>query len=303
MLSQIKYFRQRMIKYLEKHTVTETAIHFRVSRKTVYKWKNRYDGTIDSLEDRSHRPHKISKAHSEQELKLIRRLAKKHNWKDLILVYQELTERYNYNKSYGSLKRVISKMKIQKPKKKTKKKCKPYKRADYVGQKVQIDVKYVPSYCVVNGQKYYEYIAVDECSRWAYRQMYDEHSTYSSYQFLISLIKAAPFPIREVQTDNGGEFTNALKSKNNKETMFEKALKKLEIKYHRIRVATPQHNGKVERQNRQDEERFYSKMKMYSLEDGRKQLAVYQKKSNNYIKTCLNMRSPNQIVEKYLGIM
>lgn len=303
MLSQIKYFRQRMIKYLEKHTVTETAIHFRVSRKTVYKWKNRYDGTIDSLADQSHRPHNIPRAHSEQELKLIRRLAKKHNWKDLILVYQELTERYNYNKSYGSLKRVISKMKTQKTKKKARKKCKPYKRADYVGQKVQIDVKYVPSYCVVNGQKYYEYIAVDECSRWAYRQMYDEHSTYSSYQFLIALIKAAPFPIREVQTDNGSEFTNALKTKNAKETMFEKALKKLEIKYHRIRVATPQHNGKVERQNRQDEERFYSRMKMYSLEDGRKQLAVYQKKSNNYIKTCLNMRSPNQIVEKYLGIM
>lgn len=303
MLSQIKYFRQRMIKYLEKHTVTETAIHFKVSRKTVYKWKNRYDGTTDSLEDKSHRPHSIPRAHSEQELKLIRRLAKKHKWKDLILVYQELIERYNYKRSYGGLKRVISRMKTQKPKKKAKKKCKPYKRSDYIGQKVQIDVKYVPSYCVVNGQKYYEYIAVDECSRWAFRQMYDEHSTYSSYQFLIALIKAAPFPIREIQTDNGREFTNALVPNCNKETKFEKALRLLEIKYHRIRVATPQHNGKVERQNRQDEERFYSKMKMYSLADGRKQLAVYQKKSNNYIKTCLNMQSPNQIVEKYLGVM
>ncbi len=35
MLSQAKYFRQQMIKYLEKHTVTETAIRFRVSRKTI----------------------------------------------------------------------------------------------------------------------------------------------------------------------------------------------------------------------------------------------------------------------------
>lgn len=134
--------------------------------------------------------------------------------------------------------------------------------------------------------------------------MYEEHSTYSSYQFLISLIKNAPFPIREVQTDNGTEFTNALlvvKAKH--KTMFEKALEKLDIKYHRIRVATPRHNGKVERQNRQDEERFYKDMKMYSLEDGRKQLAVYQNKSNNYIKTCLNFQSPNQVVEKYLGVM
>ena len=135
MLSQIKYFRQRMIKYLEKHTVRETAIHFKVSRKTVYKWKNRYDGTINSLEDKSHRPHNIPRAHSEQELKLIKRLAKKHKWNDLILVYQELKERYNYNKSYGGLKRVISRMKTEKLKKKLKKKCRPYKRADYIGQK------------------------------------------------------------------------------------------------------------------------------------------------------------------------
>lgn len=133
--------------------------------------------------------------------------------------------------------------------------------------------------------------------------MYDEHSTYSSYQFLLLLIKAAPFQIREIQTDNGSEFTNVLKTTKGKKTMFEIALEKLGIKYHRIRVATPRHNGKVERQNRQDEERFYIDMKTYSLEDGRKQLARYQKKSNAYIKTCLNMQSLNQIVEKYLGVM
>lgn len=304
MLSQIKHFRQRMIKYLQNHTVTETAIRFKVSRKTVYKWLKRYDGTIESLCDKSHRPHRMPKAHTERELKLIRRLAKKHNWTDLILVYQELKERYDYTRSYGGLKRVISKMKAQNvKKKKSKRKSKPYKRADYIGQKVQIDVKFVPSYCVLDGKKYYEYIAVDECSRWAFRQMYDEHSTYSSYQFLLALVKAAPFQIREIQTDNGSEFTNALKSTKGRKTMFETALEELGIKYHRIRVATPRHNGKVERQNRQDEERFYKHMKMYNLEDGRKQLAAYQKKSNNYIKTCLNMQSPNQVVDKYLGVM
>lgn len=303
MLSQMKYFRQHIMKYLNNHTVSETSIHFRVSRKTIYKWLNRYDGTIESLEDRSHRPKNSPKSHTEKELKLIRRLAKKHKWNDLILVYQELTEKYGYKRSYGGLKRVISKMKSLKPKKKAKRKPRAYKRAAYIGQKVQVDVKFVPSECVVNGHKYYEYIAVDECSRWAYRQMYDEHSTYSSYLFLLELIEKAPFPIREIQTDNGTEFTKALISKNANKTLFEQALEDFGIKYHRIRVATPRHNGKVERQNRQDGERFYSNMKMYNLADGRKQLAVYQRKSNNYIKTCLNMKSPNQVVNEYLGVM
>lgn len=103
--------------------------------------------------------------------------------------------------------------------------------------------------------------------------MYDEHSTYSSKDFLIKLIQAFPFPIREIQTDNGTEWTEQLlvKDPNNK-TLFEEALEEMDIIYHQIRVATPRHNGKVERQHRLDEDRFYSKMRMYNLADGRKQL-------------------------------
>jgi hypothetical protein len=42
---------------------------------------------------------------------------------------------------------------------------------------------------------------------------------------------------------------------------------------------------------------------MYGLEDGRKQLAAYQRKSNDYIKTCLDMKTPNQVVSMYRGVM
>ena len=304
-LSQQKYQRQRMVKYARKHSVTETAIRYKVSRKTVYKWLSRYDGTVMSLEDHSHRPKTSPRSHTQMELKQIRHRLKKYHWTDLLLSYQELVEKDGYTRSYGGFKRVAAKLKAAKPKKvKKKRKPKPYQRAAYPGQKIQIDVKYVPSYCVTDGRKYYQYTAVDECSRWTYRDMYDEHSTYSSRDFLEKLMVHAPFPIREVQTDNGAEFTNRLivvKSKHL--TMFEEALKDMGIIYHRIQIATPRHNGKVERQHRTDEARFYKYMRMYSLEDGRKQLAVYQRRSNDHIKTCLGMKTPNQVVKMYQDIM
>lgn len=304
-LSQQKYQRQRMIKYAQKHSVTETAIRYHVSRKTIYKWLKRYDGSADSLEDHSHRPKRSPRKHTEQELKQIRRRIKKHKWNDFLLAYQELVEIDGYTHSYGGFKRVVAKLRELKPKKKKqKRKLKPYQRSDYPGQKIQLDVKYVPGYCVTDGKKYYQYTAVDECTQWTFREMYEEHSTYSFKQFLEKLIEKAPFPIWEIQTDNGTEFTNRLiVTKSRHLTLFEEHLKKLGIIYHRIQIATPRHNGKVERQHRIDETRFYKNMKMYSLEDGRKQLAVYQKKSNSYIKTCLGMKSPNQILEKYLGVM
>ena len=216
-----------------------------------------------------------------------------------------MREKYGYTRSYGGFKRIVGKLREAKGNKKRKRrKNKPYQRAEYPGQKVQVDVKFVPEGCIVDGRKYYQFTAVDECTRWTYRQMYDEHSTYSAEDFLISLIRHCPFPIREIQTDNGTEFTKALISNDpNDKSLFESKLEEYQIKYHRIRIATPRHNGKVERQHRIDQLRFYDHLRMYSLADGRKQLAVYQKKSNDYIKHCLGLRSPNQVLADYLAVM
>jgi transposase len=305
-ITQEAHARQRYLKYFLKHkNATETAIRYKISRKTLYKWLKRYDGTWQSLMEQSRRPHSSPRAHTAEEIRQIRRLAKKHNWEDLILAYQEMREKYGYMRSYGGFKRIVSKLKAAKGNKKRKgRKNKPYQRAEYPGQKVQVDVKFVPEMCIVDGRKYYQFTAVDECTRWTYRQMYDEHSTYSAEAFLIELIERCPFPIREIQTDNGTEFTKALISNDpNDKSLFESKLEEYQIKYHRIRIATPRHNGKVERQHRIDQQRFYNRLRMYSLEDGRKQLAVYQNKSNDYIKHCLGLRSPNQVLADYLAVM
>ncbi len=222
---------------------------------------------------------------------------------DMIMLWDSL-RKSGYTRTYNSLVRVVNKWIKPEIKKKIKQALKLYMRAEYPGQKVQIDVKYVPSYCVVNGAKYYQYTAIDECTRWCFRRMYDEHSTYSSAQFLRDLIEECPFPIREVQIDNGTEFTNALLVKKSMhKSLFEELLEKSNIKYHRIRIATPRHNGKVERQHRIDELRFYKKLKMYNLVDGRKQLEKYNKKSNTIPKICLKFLSPNQVLEKYLSLI
>ena len=158
-------------------------------------------------------------------------------------------------------------------------------------------MKFVPSYCVADGGKYYPFTAKDECTRWTYREMYDEHSSVSAKDFLEKLVRNAPFAIRMVQTDNGAEFTNVLLvTKSKHKTLFEEALIGTRIVYPRICIATPRHshNGKVERQYRTDEMRFYKHMQMYSLEDGRRQLAVYQRQSTNHIMTCLGMKPPRR---------
>ena len=220
------------------------------------------------------------------------------------MAYQKGVER-GYSRSFGCFTRTVRKLREEKPKHVKKKRGnKPYQRADYPGQKMQLDVKYVPSECVVDGNKYYQYTAVDECTRWTFRYMYNEHSTHSSIDFLHRLVRACPFPIKRIQTDNGSEWTKQMRTSDpDNLTVFELGLRDYGIEYQRIRVATPRHNGKVERQHRIDQDRFYDTLRMYSLQDGQQQLAAYQRRSNDYIKGCLGMRSPNQVVAMYLAVM
>lgn len=295
-------FRQGVVKYSYKHGVTKASIRYHRSRQAIYEWRNKYDGTWKSLRDKSHRPHRHPNQHTEEEKSMI--LRRYPRYKDDMIMLWDSLRKSGYKRSYTSLVRVVNKWIKPEIKKKSIRKLQPYQRAVYSGEKVQIDVKFVPGYCVTNGTKYYQYTAIDECTRVVFREMYDEHSTYSSADFLKKLFAAFPFPIREVQTDNGTEWTTALLVRDRQsKTLFEQALADMDIIYHRIRVATPRHNGKVERQHRTDEKRFYKKMKMYSLEDGRKQLAKYNLKSNNIPKVCLNFKTPNEVLEKHLAVM
>ena len=49
---------------------------------------------------------------------------------------------------------------------------KPYEQMDSPGQRIQVDVKFVPSVCLKNskvvGKKFFQYTAIDEYSRWRF---------------------------------------------------------------------------------------------------------------------------------------
>ena len=75
MVTQEAYFRQRVLNHAAKHGVTAAAIRYHMSRKTVHKWKKRYDGTVESLQDLPRTPHHFPRQQTAAELKLVKRYA------------------------------------------------------------------------------------------------------------------------------------------------------------------------------------------------------------------------------------
>ena len=92
--------------------------------------------------------------------------------------------------------------------------------------------------------------------------------------FLQDLVRAFPFKINKIQTDNGTEFTKKFtKAKEGDLTLFEKQLALYGIEHQKIRPYTPRHNGKVERSHRGDNEQFYACQTFDSFDDFKCKLA------------------------------
>ena len=305
-VTQKMKFRQSLIKYSEKYGVTKAAIKYNVTRQYIYFWKRRYDGTLQSLADRSHRPNHHPNEHTEEEIKLIKDMRRRNPHAGLVVFWVKLRLR-GYKRSITGLYRMLRKLGEPRQTPPNPKYIpKPYEKMLYPGQRVQIDVKVVPAACIAGdakGEKFYQYTAIDEYSRFRYIEGFREQSTYSSKVFLEHMLRAFPFNVECVQTDNGFEFTKKFGgSKKPKDmTLFEVYLKEKGIRHKLIKPYTPRHNGKVERShNRKDNEYFYATHSFYSFEDYEKRLAVHSRKYNSFPMRPLNWKSPREVINHFL---
>ena len=303
-ITQDILYKQSVVKYSYKHGVTKAAIKFKMHRKTIYRWREKYDGTAQSLKNKSRRPHRHPNQHTEKEIKLIKDYKYKNKETGLVVLWVKLRGA-GYTRTITSLYRVMQRIGIynKAPSKKKAYEPKPYQQMTYPGERVQIDVKYVPKKSLTKeviekDGRYYQYTAIDEYTRKRVLWASKEQSTSASTEFLEIVLKKFPFKVECIQTDNGFEFTNRLNWQGTKKkTMFEKKLEELGIQHKLIKPKTPRHNGKVERSHRKDQERFYYNKVFCSFEDFKNRLKYWEKVYNNFPMKPLKWLSPN---EKYL---
>ena len=304
-ITQDMRYRLSLINYANKYGVSKAAVKYKTNRQYIYRWKRRYDGSIESLRDRSRRPHHHPNQHTPAEIKLISDMRRRNPDAGLVVFWVKLMRR-GYSRSIPELYRFLRKrgiMAVHPPNPKYI--PKPYEQMTYPGQRIQVDVKFVPSACLKNsaviGKQFFQYTAIDEYSRWRFVEAFEEHNTYSSALFLEHLVKAFPMPIECVQTDNGTEFTNRFTSHRDRPTLFQARLAQHGITHKLIRPYTPRHNGKVERSHRKDNERFYATHLFYSFGDFAKQLQVYNRRDyNRFPMRPLGWKSPQQVLDNYL---
>lgn len=223
----------------ERHGVTE---------QTVYKWRHR-----DSVEDRSHTPHRLQTTltPAQEAIVVILRRTLLLPLDDLLAVTREFI---NPKVSRSGLGRCLKRHGVGNLRdlKETAPKPKHSAFKAYEPGYIHIDVKYLPQMKGQTGRRYL-FVAIDRATRWVFVRVFSAKSAANARRFLRDLERACPLKIRTILTDNGKEFTDRLfglrKRAPTGNHEFDKLCAELEIDHRLTPPKSPQTNGMVERFN------------------------------------------------------
>ena len=238
-----------------------TCRYFGISPQTFYRWKRRYNPRhLASLEDHSHRPrHLRQPAYSTELVEAVLRLREGYpRWgKDKLVI---LLREKGVSCSASTVGRIIRKLKergvLKEPvpnhiSARKRQRQRPYairKPKEYgislVGDLVQLDTLDIRP---LPGVSLKHFTAHDVISRWNIVSVYSRATASTAIDFLDTLERRLPFPVKAIQVDGGAEF----------EAIFEEECQKRGIKLFVLPPRSPKLNGAVERAHRTHTEEFY----------------------------------------------
>ncbi len=238
-----------------------TCRHFGIAPQTFYRWRRRYDPKrLESLEDKSRRPHRLRRPTASPELvEAVREFREERpRWgKDKLA---PLLREAGWRVSNSMVGRIMRRLReqgrlVQAPRARVPARRRSYPRPYAIrkpkgyevtrpGDLIQLDtldLRPLPGVILKH------FTARDTVSRWDVLEVATRATAVTASRFLDSLQKRAPFPVRAIQVDGGSEF----------QAEFERECKKRGILLFVLPPRSPKLNGRVERAHRTHREEFY----------------------------------------------
>jgi transposase InsO family protein len=241
-----------------KKNARATCRHFGIPPKTFYARQKRFDETnLRSLEERSHRPHRVrSRTITPEEESRVVQLRMAHLRYSKMKLAVLYAQRYGTPISSWKIQKVIEKHRLYPHPQKAARTAAKRRRAQDKKRIAELQTKPRTGFLlsldtiVVTwwGQRRYLLTAIDRFSRLAFARLYRTHSSLNAADFLRRLHTLLDGQIVNVHTDNGSEFHKR----------FEEAARDLKLTHWWSRTKTPKDNAVCERFNRTIQEEFIS---------------------------------------------
>ncbi len=243
------------------HNVSKTCRYYGISRSCYYRWLQRYEeGGEEALRERSRGPINRPRATRDEVVaKILYLRSHYHFGPEKISMY--LARYHGISVSNSGVWRILKRAGMNRLPRSQRHKphAKRWKRYEMPqpGHQVQIDVKFIAPIPGVTKRRFYQYTAIDDCTRRRILKVFERNNSRSAIQFVDFVCERLPFQVERIQTDNGSEFQ--------KDFHWHVIDKGIEHVY--IKPRTPRLNGKVERSHRIDNEEFYSLLRGVVIDD------------------------------------
>ena len=150
-ITQEAYKRQAVVKTAQRKGKTYASRMYSVSLSSVKRWCRRYDGSWQSLKEKSHRPNSHPHQHTAREEDMIREAVRqsyfRYGWEGAYMAARE----GGYSRSYSGFIYAAKRLGLcggKQKKSNTRKSDRRYPEILVPGEKVQVDVKEVPYNCL-----------------------------------------------------------------------------------------------------------------------------------------------------------
>lgn len=268
----------------------QVARYFGYNQSTIVRWVQRADADnlkgSENLPTLSSRPKSHPRALAPEVVEAIVAARLAHG-RCAEVVYEDLLEQ-GIKVSLSSVKRTLVRHELLKSRSKWKRTrpVVPRPPADAPGVLVQMDTIHFIDW--MSRERFYVYVVLDVCSRWAHAEVHDRLSQRLSLAVALRARARAGFGFAMVQTDNGPEYGK----------WFNDMLAAKGIGLRHSRVRSPNDNAHIERFNRTIQEECLSKYPLRaSTTQGR--LDAYLSYYNNHRKHMgINFQKPAQVMQR-----
>lgn len=241
-----------------------TCRYYGISPTTFHKWYRRFSSEgLAGLGDRSRAPvRKRTSTVPREHVSLIVSIRGENPAWSKHKIAVVLRRDYGITISASTVGRILKRKGLYDKKKSLKRRRAARKRAKklraekwmrdlYPGALVQVDTKHLR----FNGQKYYQFTAVDCFTRLGFIHVTKSITSRAGREFFSRLVEFMPFHVSAVQTDNGSEYVGE----------FAKALGEAGVNHYFTYPNCPKQNARVERKILTTQEELWNWREAYSV--------------------------------------
>ena len=188
-IARLQQWRLGIIRHAQEVTknVAKTCRYYGISRSAFYEWLKRYkEEGIEGLKDKSRKPHTSPRSTKVEVVGKIVYLRENYHFGPF-KIQMYLKRYHDIDMSKSGIWRILKRLKIN---------CLPnnlgYKRSEIrwkryekpmPGHRIQIDVKFLER-IKDSGKRYYQFTAIDDCTRLRVMKIFDRNNQKNAIQFL-----------------------------------------------------------------------------------------------------------------------